>query len=214
MIKTIILDFDGVVVKSVDIKTKAFKELFKEYTSQLDNILEYHLANNAVSRYIKFKYIYENILNEKYNKDIEARLGNDFSKLVFKKVVECPFVEGVEEFLKTFSKKIPFYLATATPQDEIDRIMTARNLKKYFKKIYGTPPGNKIDFIKEILQNENIKPEEAVYIGDMIKDYNIAKTVGVLFIGRRNKESFDGLNVPQYTNFNGISKWLQNRVIR
>lgn len=58
MIEVIILDFDGVVVESVDIKTEAFRELFQEYEN-VDDIVQYHLQNNAISRFIKFKYIYE-----------------------------------------------------------------------------------------------------------------------------------------------------------
>ena len=39
MIKTVILDFDGVIVESVDIKTQAFKEIFGEYHDKLDEII-------------------------------------------------------------------------------------------------------------------------------------------------------------------------------
>lgn len=213
MIKTIILDFDGVIVESVDIKTDAFKELFKSYPDKQDEILNYHLANNALSRYIKFEYIYREILKKKYNEEVKNKLGREFSNLVFQKVIECPYVTGAKDFLKSFSEKYPLYVASATPQEELNRIILARNLNKYFKKVWGTPPGNKIEFIHNILKKENAKPTEAVYIGDMLKDFEIAKKTGVFFIGRKNKESFDGLNVPQYTDFSGIIQWLTENSI-
>lgn len=88
MLKVLILDFDGVVVESVDIKTAAFRELFKDRPC-VDDIIRYHLQNNALSRFIKFKHIYNNILHEEYNKNIEGILGDKFTQIVFQKVVEC-----------------------------------------------------------------------------------------------------------------------------
>jgi len=83
MIKTIILDFDGVIVESVDIKTDAFKELFKKYTDKFEQIINYHLKNNALSRYIKFKFIYEDILKKDYTENVKKELGKAFSNIVF-----------------------------------------------------------------------------------------------------------------------------------
>jgi len=90
MIKVILLDFDGVIVESVDIKTAAFRELFQQHKNLVDKIVQYHLQNNAISRFIKFKHIYEDILGKKYNEKVEKELGKKFSKIVFQKVVKCP----------------------------------------------------------------------------------------------------------------------------
>jgi len=213
MIKTIILDFDGVIVESVDIKTDAFKELFKKHKDKFEQIIRYHLKNNALSRYIKFKYIYEDILKKEYTEDVKNELGKSFSNIVFQKVVDCPYVSGAEEFLNKYSKKFPLYIVSATPQEELNRIISARQLKKYFKQVLGTPPGNKIDFINSIITSENIKSYEAVYIGDMIKDYEIARETGVMFIARESHEIFNGLDIPKFPNFNGIMKWFEEKSI-
>ncbi len=61
MIRVIILDFDGVVAESVDIKTEVFWELFQEHEN-VDDIVQYHLQNNAILRFMKFKHIYDNFL--------------------------------------------------------------------------------------------------------------------------------------------------------
>lgn len=210
MIKVIILDFDGVVVESVDIKTEAFRELFQGYQS-VDDIVQYHLQNNAISRFIKFKYIYENFLGREYNEEVEKELGKKFSEIVFQKVVECPFVSGAEEFLRIFSKVYPIYLVSATPQEELDRIVAGRNIQGYFKEVWGNPPGNKVDCIKRALKNENAKVEEAVYIGDMREDFEVAQRTGVLFVARRNRESFDGLSIPEFPDMVGIMEWIKNK---
>jgi len=213
MIKLLILDFDGVLVESVDIKTEAFRELFQGYKDKVDEIVQYHIKNHAFSRYAKFKYIYENILGKEYTSKVERDLGRRFSEIVFQKVAECPSVEGAEEFLEYFSKIYPIYLASNTPQQELERIIVKRKMKKYFKQIFGCPPGNKVDFINKAIENEHAKPNEAIYIGDMMEDYNIAKKTGVFFIGRRNIESFDNLDIPQFSNLKEIKKWIMSRKI-
>ena len=60
MVKAIIFDFDGVILESLEIKTNAFKKLYKSYgTDIVDKVAIHHLENGGVSRYEKFK-IYHN----------------------------------------------------------------------------------------------------------------------------------------------------------
>ncbi|MDN5339305.1 MAG: hypothetical protein PWQ30_414, partial [Euryarchaeota archaeon] len=56
---TLILDFDGVVVESLPLKTAAFRKIFS-FTSpeHLDEIIAFHLENGGMSRYDKFRHIY------------------------------------------------------------------------------------------------------------------------------------------------------------
>jgi len=42
MIKAIIFDFDGVIIESMDVKTKAFTFLFKDYLEHLPEIINLH----------------------------------------------------------------------------------------------------------------------------------------------------------------------------
>jgi len=209
MIKVLILDFDGVIVESVDIKNEAFKELYQEYDN-VDDIVQYHLQNNAISRCIKFKYICNNFLGGGYNEEIETELDNRFSEIVFQKIVQCPFVVGVEEFLQVFSKIYPIYVVSASPQEELKRIITERNIQGYFSGIWGVP-NIKVDAIRVILENEKASPSEAIYVGDMVEDFKVAQKAGVVFVGRKNKESFDGLNIPEFHDFSGIKGWVQGK---
>ena len=61
MIKAIIFDFDGVLVESAEIKTEAFRQLFSSFPDKVHEIVEYHKRNMGISRYVKFRYFYENI---------------------------------------------------------------------------------------------------------------------------------------------------------
>ncbi len=138
-IKTIILDFDGTIVESVGIKDRAFETLFREYPDHLDEIMKYHLSHNATVRFDKFRYIVEKILGQEYGGETERKLSEAFSKLVFERIVQCPCVAGAEEFLDYFWSRIPLYLISVSPAEELERILKARDLNKYFEKIYAIP---------------------------------------------------------------------------
>ena len=125
--KVIALDFDGVIVESVGIKDQAFEEVFKQYPEQLAQIMEYHRSHNATIRYDKFKYITETILHQPYSETIGQKLGEEFSRYIFKKIVACPSVPGAKEFLEYFYGKRPLYLISMTPEEELMRILQARH---------------------------------------------------------------------------------------
>ena len=57
MIKNIIFDYDGTIADSVNIKTEAFAELYRNYGKDIESkVVKYHLNNGGVSRFEKFKY--------------------------------------------------------------------------------------------------------------------------------------------------------------
>lgn len=213
MIKVIILDFDGVIVESLNIKTEAFRELFHGYPQHLDRIMSYHLEHISVSRYIKFEYIYTRILGESYDEDKAKEAGGKFSALVRQKIIECPAVPGAYEFLEYFSTFFPLYITSATPQKELENIIKTRGLLKYFKKVYGTPPWEKYDAMQDIMLQEKVTPQEIIYIGDSIEDFWVAQKAGVLFVGRKNKESLDNLGVPVYKNMRGVDEHIRKIVL-
>ncbi len=180
----IIFDFDGVIVESVDIKTKAFRELFSEYPEQAEKIVQFHLDNVGVSRFEKFKVIYRDFLKKPLSEDESKRLGERFSKLVYEEILQCPLVKGIEELLPQLVVKYPLYVVSAVPQDEVHSLLRARGLEKYFQRIYGMPPTLKADAIQKIIELHGCNPEEVLLIGDGLHDYQAAKATGIKFVGR------------------------------
>ncbi|HHT9105568.1 MAG TPA: HAD family hydrolase [Candidatus Wujingus californicus] len=186
MINTIFFDFDGVIVESVDIKTKAFVRLFeRESEDVVKKVVEYHLNNTGVSRYEKFKYIYKEILNHALCDAELQMLCDKFASLVLDAVVLAPYVKGAKEFLENFVSKYRFFVVTATPQEEIEEIIRRRAINHFFKAVYGTPT-KKSDAVREIMDRWSIKPDNALYIGDAMSDYIAARDNSVCFIARIN----------------------------
>ena len=188
MIKTqnlpiIILDFDGVIFESVDVKTQAFRELFSFAPGYVGEIVNFHVQNGGMSRFDKFRYIYKNILKEPLSEGQYDFLCSRFSELVFDGVLKSPFVAGAEEFLRYFSTKTSLFVVSATPASELTEIVRQRGLLDYFKAIYGSPR-TKQECIEEILINMNCLKENAIFVGDALNDYKAAQEAGVRFIGR------------------------------
>jgi len=183
MLKLIILDFDGVIVESTDIKTEAFRKLFSDYPKHVHTIVEYHKKNAGVSRYEKFSYIYKNILKQPLDERKMAELGKRFSALVVEEIKACPLVPGTLKFLEKYSKRVRLFIASSTPEEELRHLVKARGLQKYFHGVYGAP-SKKSEITLKIMKEENVKKKEVLFVGDSAADHAEARKAGVQFIGR------------------------------
>ena len=181
--RVIFFDFDGVILESADIKTEAFVELFQEHQHQLSAIKEYHLSNMGVSRFVKFEWIYKNLLKQSLSEQESKQLGERFSKIVYEKILIAPFVPGAQELLQHVSKNSICFVASGTPEDELQSIVKERNLSGYFKEVCGTPR-TKTKIVEEMIEKHNLKREHCWFIGDANTDYEAARTTGLKFIAR------------------------------
>ncbi len=123
-------------------------------------------------------------------KDISAQLiaeyEKKFSLLVKQRVIDSPWVAGVLDYLKNNIKKQQFFLVTATPQKEIEDILSQLKVLKYFKEIIGSPT-SKNEAIKILLNKHSINRQQAVMIGDSGSDYDAAIQNHLTFILRKTK---------------------------
>lgn len=191
--KALIFDFDGVLVESVKIKLDAFNRLFEHCNNDIrKKVDEYNTKCGSVSRYKKIKYCYEHFLEENLTEDELQIIAQRYTMLTIEGVIEAPCVIGAKEFLDRYHDKIDLYVITATPQKDIDIIMEKRNMKKYFKEVYGTRY-SKEESIKKIVKDKSYQYNDIAYIGDSLTDLIDAKNAGVKFIGRNrdNRKLFN-----------------------
>lgn len=188
MIKAVIFDIDGVIIESAEIKTKGFEILFADYPDKLPEIISYHQQNSGISRYVKFKYFYEEILGKNLTAQEEAELGEKFSKIVLTEVLKAPFVPGAIEFLSQHKSHYLLFVASGTPEDELKNILNHRELTPFFLEIHGSPKP-KSEIIEDILCRYELQRQEAVFIGDAESDRLAAEKTGVLFIARLTQEN-------------------------
>jgi len=183
MINTVILDFDGVILESVSVKTEAFRALFSFSPVHLDEIVEYHLSHGGVSRYDKFRYIYTKILNAELSEEQFHYLSDRFAELVLEGVLKSPYVDGALVFLEKYYQNLNLFVVSATPEDELKSIIWRRGLVHYFDGIFGAPR-KKADCIEKILQLPGITSDSTIFVGDSSNDLEAAQKTGIRFIGR------------------------------
>jgi phosphoglycolate phosphatase-like HAD superfamily hydrolase len=214
MLRVLIFDFDGVILESADIKTHAFRELFSSYPDKVDAIVAYHETNAGISRFQKFKHIYQHFLGRPLGVEEEQALGERFSALALEAVKRCPFVPGAPEFLQAYSRTLQLFVASGTPEDELRRLVAARGLTAFFRKVYGSPT-EKTAVLEEILLSTGMQRAALLFVGDGRSDYEAARAAGVEFIGRARsgkKHPFEGLSVPVVGDLFELDRCLSTRV--
>lgn len=199
-IKALTFDFDGTLVESNEIKDKAFDSIFSNWPEHRDAMMQWHLANNTMVREEKFQYFVEVFLRKRDHGYLIEKLTKRFSKLSYKAIVQCPMVDGALEFLEAYGGKVQMFLISATPQNELKKILRARLLAGYFKEIRGGPI-NKVEVLEKIIFDKKITPDEMLYIGDSPEDQQVAKTLGCNFIGRKSSRELNSLGNPIYSDF-------------
>lgn len=179
MIRVAVFDFDGVVLESTDIKTRAFASLF----GGNEQAVAYHLEHAGISRYEKFRHIHERILGVPYTEQDERRLGQRFSALVLDEVMRCEFVPGARELLERRCTQARLFVASGTPEEELREIVRARGLEGCFTGVYGTP-ATKGEIVRRIIAEQDVPPSEVLFVGDAMADLLGAREAGVPFVGR------------------------------
>jgi HAD superfamily hydrolase (TIGR01549 family) len=211
-IKAIIFDFDGVIVESVDVKTKAFAKIFEDEGEEVvRQVTDFHLKNGGVSRVNKFKYYYKEILRRSLSEEKLEELCNTFSRLVTNEVINSPYVNGAKEFLESYYGKIDLYIASGTPEGELREIVRRRGMDIFFKGIYGSPR-QKGEIAKTIIRQNSYYSKEVIFIGDSTTDLKGAQDSGIRFIGRvadHGNNPFEDLDVKVLKDLNDIEMIIQ-----
>ena len=208
-IKIICLDFDGTVIESNDIKDKAFSEIFSEFPEHKKYMMNYHLNNNSIDRYQKFKFFVNNILKENKSQDLVEELVLKFNLLTDEAIYKCPYVDGAILFLEEYFEKIDLYLLSATPEINLRKILTERKIKQYFKMIYGAPI-NKVNIINDIILKRNVRADEILYIGDTQEDLKVAFETKTNFIHRQSDRKLEKNKHPSFKDFETITKYVKS----
>ena len=203
--KSIIFDFDGVIIDSNHVKDEAFYSIFLDYGKNVASFSHnYHLENRGVSRFDKVEHVIKKFSLPK--KDYK-KIINNFSSIVFKGVCESPLVEGIKEFLVINHNKYNFYIISATPTDELLAILEELKLKSYFNDIYGSP-NNKKYWLADLTKKNTISVDDSLFVGDAYSDKDAAKKYSIDFCLRLtgdNNHLIDSDIVYSIENFNNFN---------
>lgn len=210
-LQAIFFDFDGVILESVDIKTDAFRELFENYPEHLAAITKLHVENGGMSRFEKFRIIYRDMLGVALTSEDEDRLGNRFSEIVFRRILECPFVAGAREFLERWAGIIDLYVVSGTPIEEMRKIVGLRNLDFAFKGVFGSPEKKEF-WTSKVIEEKGYAPERCCFVGDAGTDLRAARESRTRFVGRVAQGAYDPFagegDFPRLADMTGLASVL------
>ncbi len=129
-----------------------------------------------------------------------------FSNIVLHRVVNAPWVAGVERILRENPYSQEFVLVTATPQDEIIEILEAIKLRTCFSEVFGAPK-KKGAAIHDSLSCREVPLSRCLMVGDARADMEAAAENGIPFLLRRhvsNKDVFCNYTGESVEDFVGL----------
>ncbi|WP_243544296.1 HAD family hydrolase [Pseudodesulfovibrio tunisiensis] len=182
--QAVFFDFDGVILDSVSVKTEAFGDLYAEYGPDVRRaVVEYHLAHGGVSRFEKFRHFHENILGSPMTEELMHDLCSAFNRLTMTKIMAADFIPGARKTLGELNlRSIPAFVASGTPQAELEQVVSARIGSGVFAEVHGSPR-TKPEIVRDVLARHKLNPGECVFVGDAMTDFNAARECRVPFLG-------------------------------
>jgi phosphoglycolate phosphatase-like HAD superfamily hydrolase len=181
--EAIFFDFDGVLVDSVAIKRQAFEDVIAPYANgQLDRCMAYFMTQGGISRLLKFRHVWSNVLGRPNDEAAANGLASEFAERVFERTCGAPFIPGAAAFLDQYSSCLPMYVISGTPQGELRAIVAYRGMSHHFQGVFGSP-ASKIDIGRQIVEQEGYSPDRVCFVGDATTDRDAARALGLRFIG-------------------------------
>ena len=203
MIKCLVLDFDGTILLSNKIKKDAFFTIASQFTGGVSLMREL-LAFRDKDRYQVF-----NLFAKKLSLDAVG-LSAQYDNLVLEELLSCPERSGAEHVIRSVKGNgFSVYINSATPQAPLERIVSLRFPEISFDGLFGCL-GKKSENLHSILSIESISPNEVVFIGDGIDDFEAARNVGSHFIGIPNGSLSSKIYSGRWMcSFNQLSVFLE-----
>lgn len=172
---TIIFDFDGVLVDSLESLFLAWKQIAEEFDAKIKitNIEQYKgLFKNNVIKMLESIGLSE--------KELE-RSGEIYFEHVNKNSPKL--FEGIKDVLEELSKKHTLVLVSGSSKGVIEKKLQEGGVLKLFKLIIPLikTQRNKPDpyHINLAIEKLKVRPEEIIYIGDTAEDIQAAKSANI-----------------------------------
>ena len=206
----LVFDCDGVILESVPVKTRAFERLVEGYGNEArDRMLMYHKVHGGVSRYKKFEWFFREVLGREITPQELEEWGQRFADIAYEEVCRCELVPGIQDVLDTWKGKLPLYVCSGAPHEELVQMLKGRGLDSYFTAIYGSPPA-KAQLLANIVREARVDPADTLMVGDAPTDWQAAEAVGTRFYGRG--EDVKGGAWPWGEDLTGLNAWIAEQM--
>jgi HAD superfamily hydrolase (TIGR01549 family) len=204
VVKNILFDFDGVILDSMPIRDYGFKKIFEYFDDALvSQLLNYHNENGGLSRYVKIKYFYNEILDKEILEEEIDDYASNFSKIMKKELVNKKYlIVDTLEFIKNNFKKYNLHIVSGSDERELKYLCKKLEIDKYFQSINGSPT-EKNKLVESVLLDNEYLTKETILIGDSINDYVASEVNSIDFYGFNNT-SLINISEQYLENYKGL----------
>jgi HAD superfamily hydrolase (TIGR01549 family) len=189
MIKVIFWDFDGVLMDSNAVRDLGFERVLAEFPKdQVNKLLAFHQSNGGLSRYVKFRYFFEDIRKVQITDDEILLWAEQFS-LIMKELLVNPelLIDETLNFVKKNQGKYTMHITSGSDQDELRFLCKSLMIDDLFTSIHGSPKPKK-EWVKELIEMYGYNKLECVLIGDSINDREAALQNNIQFQAYNNED--------------------------
>ena len=177
-IKTIIFDFDGVIINNVEkiiyCRNKMLKDINVKY-SQIKELMGEYLNGFDLLKKIKIKLNLDLDI-EKVHKKYNGYLNN------FEFENPTKLIENTINFIKENFKKYNFFINTTCAKIDLEKKLKNHNLEKYFKESFTYTTGNKIENCEKIIKKYKLKKSEIIFFDDANFNVDTINNFGIYSI--------------------------------
>jgi len=182
--KIIIFDFDGVIVDSHRQRSNSFRYALQEFDGELvERFIEYHTKNGGLSRFEKFKYFFEEMVQLPITNTEILNYAYKVSSYVKEKITLESVDPKILDLIK--SHKFDKHIVSASMDVELKWICRNLGIDKYFITINGSQNvlTTKAETVQTLIAIFDYDPKNVVLIGDAIQDYQAAIANNIEFLG-------------------------------
>lgn len=178
--ETVVFDCDGVILNSNKVKTDAFFQAALPYGEEFAKALvDYHVANGGISRYVKFQHFLENMIpKDASGPGLEALLES-YAHHVLSGLMTCEVASGLEALREASGAR--WLVASGGDQVELRHVFSERGLAELFNGgIFGSPDAKDTILARELSEYEH--GPAALFVGDSRYDHVVSKQFGLDFV--------------------------------
>lgn len=176
-------DFDGTLVDSNPIKRGAYFEILEHVPGSAAVIEDVLARDPGADRHGVLSAVHAALAA----REVSGLAGPDalvgaYSQVCEERVAACAEIPGALDALDALATGHALYLASATPEDALVRVIEARRWASRFDGAYGGPR-SKVENLERIADREDIDRGQIVYVGDGEVDRRAAEDFGCAFYG-------------------------------
>ena len=175
--KYILFDWNGTILDDLIINIEIETCLLEKRGLPDIESVDFYLDNFGFPIIDFYKKVGFDFTTEKYE-DVAAEYATEYEKRLSTATL---FSDAEKAFVQLKKYGAKLVIISATEDSVLKKQVKAYGVGKYFESVLGSSDNlgkSKVQTAVDWLRNENAKPEEALFIGDTVHDFETAKAIG------------------------------------